>query len=122
LFTPSLVSLANILQLHKLALHEVRNDRCKEFDYLGVTETSEGNGGSTEEEITSQDGHFVAEDGDAGGVVATGEGGVDYVVVEEGGCVDHFCDFGETTLGGSYTSTEWDGNVSEERMIGVGVI
>lgn len=65
-----------------------------------MAEAGEGDGGTAEQEVAGENGHFVAEFDVGGGRAAAGGGVVDYVVVEERSCVDQFCDFGEAALGG----------------------
>lgn len=75
------------------------DDCWHDFCDFKVAEAGEGDGGSGEEEVASEDGEFVAELMVDGGKGAAGCGFVDYVVMKEGGGVDHFGYFGEATLG-----------------------
>jgi len=87
------------LQLSDLSLDEVGDSRCHQFDDFVGSQTSESSATSSEEEVTGEDGEFVSEEGRGGRDPSSERGGVDYVVVKEGSDVNHFADFGQTTLG-----------------------
>ena len=104
LFAPGRVLLvqSGVLQLHELSLDQVCDDGREEFCDFGVSYSCQSHGSAAKEEVTGQDGHFVAKGDVCAGVAAAGYGGVDHVVVEERGSVDELCDFGQTSLRGQY--------------------
>lgn len=82
-------------QLHDLAFGDDGAGVGDDFEYPDIPVIDQHLEGAGEEKITDQDGGFAAPDGVGGLSPAAGEGFVDDIVVEEGGCVDELDDGGE---------------------------